>query len=106
MNDLLWLANHPLRGNVVGISTSRDPDIAEGLESRLFIRIHRIPVELPHSTELELKKLRRTWMDSGRASVLELLRGLPISRDVLQPSEPHLSLSTKQRLNLEAPGGG
>jgi hypothetical protein len=73
MNDLLWLENHPLRGNVVGISTSWDLDTPEGLESHLSIEIHRIPVELSHSTELELEKLYRTWMDFGRASTLELL---------------------------------
>jgi hypothetical protein len=66
MHDLLW-------GNVVGIPTSRDPDTPEGLESRLSIKICRIPTELPHSTELELRKLRRTRMDSGRDSALELL---------------------------------
>jgi hypothetical protein len=90
----------------MGISTSRDPDTPEGLESRLSVGIHRIPVELPHSIELELRKLCRTQMDSGRASALELLRGLPTSREVLRTSEPHLSLSTLQRLNLEDPWGG
>jgi hypothetical protein len=83
MNDLLWLANHPLRGNVMGIPTSRDPDTPEGLESRLFVRIHRISPELLHSTELKLEKLHRIWTDSDRAFVLELL----------WPSEPRLSLS-------------
>jgi hypothetical protein len=68
MNDLLWLANHPLRGNDAGILTSWNPDTPEGLESRLFVRIHRILVELPHSTELELEKLRQTRADFGRAS--------------------------------------
>jgi hypothetical protein len=99
MKDLLWLANHPLWGNVVGILTSRDPDTPEGLESRLSIRIRRILVELQHSTELELKKPRWTRMDSGRASALELLWGLPTSQLVLRPSEPLLSLySTKNEL--------
>jgi hypothetical protein len=38
-------------------------------------------------------------MDSGRASTLELLRGLPTRREVLRPSEPHLSLySTRTKL--------
>jgi hypothetical protein len=41
---------------------------------------------------LELRKLRRIRMDSGRASALELLRALPTSWEVLCPSEPHLSL--------------
>jgi hypothetical protein len=99
MNDLLWLANHPFRGNVVGIPTSRDPDTPEGLESRLSVGIHRIPVELPQSTELELRKLRRTQTNSSRASVLELLQGFPTSREVLQPLEPRLSLySTKNEI--------
>jgi hypothetical protein len=40
MSDLLCLANHPLRGNVVGILTSQDPDTLEGLESWLSVRIH------------------------------------------------------------------
>jgi hypothetical protein len=70
MNDLLWLANDPHRGNVVAMSTSRDPNTIEGLESRLSVGIHKIPAELPHSNELELRKLGRIWMDSGRASVL------------------------------------
>jgi hypothetical protein len=56
MNDLLCLANHPLRGNVVGVPISQDPDTTEGLESRLSIRI---PIDLPHSTELKFGKLRR-----------------------------------------------
>jgi hypothetical protein len=99
MNDLLWLANHPLWGNVVGILTSRDPDTPEVLESRLSIGIRKISAELPHSIELDLGKLRRTQTDSGRASTLKLLWGLLINRDVLQPSEPHLSLySTKNEL--------
>jgi hypothetical protein len=50
------MANHPLRGNVMGISTSRNPDTPEGLDSRLSIGIRRIPVELSHSTKLELRK--------------------------------------------------
>jgi hypothetical protein len=79
MNDLLWLANNPLWGNVMGIPTSWDPNTPEGLESRLSVRIRRIPAELPHSTELELRKLRRIWTDFGKASVLNLLRGLPTS---------------------------
>jgi hypothetical protein len=57
----------------MGIPTSRDPDTPEGLESRLCLEICRIPTELPHSTELELGKLRRTQTDSGKASTLELL---------------------------------
>jgi hypothetical protein len=79
MNDLLWLTNHPLRGNVVGIPTSQDPDIPEGLKSWLSVRIRRIPAELLHSIELELKKLCWIRMDSGRASALELLQGLSTS---------------------------
>jgi hypothetical protein len=80
----------------VGILTSRDPNTPERLESGLSIGIRKIPAELPHSIELELGKLRRIRTDSVRASVLELLRGLPISQEVLRPSEPCLSLySTK-----------
>jgi hypothetical protein len=83
----------------MGIPTSRDPDTPEGLESRLSIRIHRIPVELRHSTKSELGKLHRTRTDSGRASALELLHGLPTSREVLRPSKPHISLySAKNEL--------
>jgi hypothetical protein len=73
MNDLLWLANHPLQGNVMGILTSQDPDTPEGLESRLSIRIHRILAEHSHSTEVELRKLRWIRMDSDRASMPKLL---------------------------------
>jgi hypothetical protein len=83
MNDLLWLANHPLQSNVIAISTSQNPDTPEGLKSRLSIKIHRISAELSHSTKLELGKLCQTWPDSDRASVLELLRGHPTSREVL-----------------------
>jgi hypothetical protein len=79
MNDLLWLANHPLWGNVASIPTSQIPDMPEGLESRSSVGNHRIPTELPHSTEQELGELSKTLMDYGRASVLELLRGLPTS---------------------------
>jgi hypothetical protein len=85
----------------MGIPTSQNPDTLEELKSRLSIEIHRIPVELPHSTELELGKLRRTQMDSGRAFALELLRGLPTSQEVLQPSEPRLFLYST-RMNLGA----
>jgi hypothetical protein len=44
----------------MGIPTSQDPNTPEGLESRLSIRIHRIPAELPHLTELELGKHHQT----------------------------------------------
>jgi hypothetical protein len=67
----------------MGIPTSQNPDTLEGLESRLSVGIHRIPTELPHSTELELRKFHRTRTDSNRDSALELLRGLPTSRKVL-----------------------
>jgi hypothetical protein len=53
MDDLLCLANHPLRGNVAGILTSQNLDTPEGLESQLSVEIHRISAELPHSIELE-----------------------------------------------------
>jgi hypothetical protein len=105
MNDLLWLANHPLWGNVVGIPTSRDPNTTEELESRLSAGIRKILAEVPHSTDLELRKLHWTWMDSERASTLELLWGLPTSQEVLRPSEPCLSLySTK--IEFGSPLGG
>jgi hypothetical protein len=94
MDDLLWLANHPLRGNVTSIPTSRNPDTPKGLESRSSIRILK---ELPHSTERELKKIRQIREDSGRASTLELLRG-----QAGKSSGPQnlTSLSTLQRMNL------
>jgi hypothetical protein len=57
----------------MGIPISGDPNTPEGLESQLSARIHRILVELPHSMELELRKLHRIQMDSDRASTLELL---------------------------------
>jgi hypothetical protein len=59
MNDLLWLVNHPVQGNVMSLQTSQNSDTPEALESRLSVRIHRIPAELLHSTEQELGKLRR-----------------------------------------------
>jgi hypothetical protein len=67
----------------VGIPTSWNPDTPEGLESWFYVGIHRISAELPHSTELELRKLCRTRTDSARASTLELLQGLQTSREVL-----------------------
>jgi hypothetical protein len=73
MNDLLWLANHPLWGNVVGILTRQNPDTPEGLESRLSVRIHRILVELPHSTELELLwGLQQAEKSSGHQNLASL----------------------------------
>jgi hypothetical protein len=41
----------------MGILTSRNLDTPEGLEQKLFIGIHRILVELPHSSQLELRNL-------------------------------------------------
>jgi hypothetical protein len=80
--------------------------IPEGLESRFSIRIHRILAELPHLTELELRKLRQTRMDSGRSSTLELLWELPTCQHVLRPSEPPLSLySTKIEFKSPLEGG-
>jgi hypothetical protein len=76
----------------MGIPTSQNPDTPERLKSQLSIEIRRILTELLHSTELELRKLYRTQTDSGRASMLELLRGLPTSQEVLRTSEPRLSL--------------
>jgi hypothetical protein len=40
--------------------TTQNPDTPEGLESQHSIGIHRILVELPRSTEPELKKLHQT----------------------------------------------
>jgi hypothetical protein len=60
----------------VDISTSQNPDTPEGLKNQLSVRIHKILAELPHSTEPEFGKLYRIRTDSGRASALELLRGL------------------------------
>jgi hypothetical protein len=67
----------------MGIPTSRNPDTPEGLESQLSVRIHRISAELPHSTELELKKHHRTRTDSDRASALELCISLYPIKDEL-----------------------
>jgi hypothetical protein len=39
----------------MGILTSWDPDIPEGLNSQLSVRINKILAELPHLTELKLK---------------------------------------------------
>jgi hypothetical protein len=94
--------HHPLCSNVAGILTSQNPNTIEGLKCWLSVKICRILVELPHSTELELRKLCLTGTDSSRPSTLELPRGLPTSWEVLQPSEPHLSLYSTRR-NLEAP---
>jgi hypothetical protein len=83
----------------MGIPTSQNPDTLEGLENWLSVGIHTILAELPHSTEPELRKLRRTRTDFGRASALELLRGVLRSREVLRPSDPRLSLNST-RMNL------
>jgi hypothetical protein len=85
----------------VGLRTSQNPDTPEGLESWLSVGIRRIPAKLPHSTELEHGKLDRTQTDSSRASILELLGGLPTSWEVLHPTEPRLSLYST-RMNLGA----
>jgi hypothetical protein len=85
----------------VGILTSQNLDTPKGLESRFSVRIHRIPAELLHSTEVELRKLHRNQMDSGRASALELLQGLLVSDEVLRPLESHLSLYSI-RMNMGA----
>jgi hypothetical protein len=37
----------------MGILTSQNPDTPEGLEQRLFVGIHWILAELPHSSKLE-----------------------------------------------------
>jgi hypothetical protein len=42
------------------IPTSQNPDTPEELESWLSVGIHRILTELPHLSELELKKLHQT----------------------------------------------
>jgi hypothetical protein len=39
----------------MGIPISQKPNTIEGLESRPSIRIHRIPAELPHSTNKSSK---------------------------------------------------
>jgi hypothetical protein len=83
----------------MGIPTSRNPDTPEGLESRLFVKIRRILAGLPQSTELELGNLHRTQEDSGRASALELLRGLPTSWKSSVPQNL-ASLSTLERMNM------
>jgi hypothetical protein len=61
------------------IPTNKNHDTLGGLESRPSVGIYRTLAELPQSTELELRKLRRTRTDSGRASALELLQGLVTS---------------------------
>jgi hypothetical protein len=100
----VYTTRRTLRGNVAGIPTTQNPDIPEGLESQLLVGIHRIPAELPHSIELELRKLHRARMDYGRASTLELLWELLTSREVLRPSEPHLSLLYKNELGSSIGG--
>jgi hypothetical protein len=85
MNDLLWLVNHPLRGNVTGLPTSQNPKTPEGLKIRFSIIIRGILTELPCLTELELGKLCRTRMDFGSATVLE-----PV---LYATSFPHVILS-------------
>jgi hypothetical protein len=57
----------------MGIPTSKNLDTLEGLKNQFLIGIHRILAKVPHSTGSELRKLHRFQMDSGRASVLELL---------------------------------
>jgi hypothetical protein len=89
----------------MGISTSWYPDTLEGLKSQLFVGIHRISAELPHSIELELKNIvEPEWIPAElpRSSYSE------DSRQARKSSSPQnlTSLSTLQRLNLEVPWGG
>jgi hypothetical protein len=100
-----WSMNPSPRAFCHNILTSQNTDTPEGLESRLSVKIHRIPAELPHSIEQELGNLRRTRIDSGRASALKLLWGLLTSREVLRLSEPRISLSTLQEWTWEHYGG-
>jgi hypothetical protein len=44
----------------MGIPTNKNPDTLEGLESWLYVGIHKILAELQHSTDLELGKPHRT----------------------------------------------
>jgi hypothetical protein len=101
MNDLLWLTNHPLWGNVVGILIIQNPNTPKGLESQLSVKIRRILVELTHSTKLELRKLRRIQMDSGRASALELSEDSQQAGKFSGPQNLAF-VSTLQRMNLGA----
>jgi hypothetical protein len=104
MNDLLWLVNHPLWGNVMGILTSQNPDTPKGLESQPSVRICKIPTEHPHQIEQELKNfVEPEWIPA------ELPRS-SYSEDSWQAGKsygPHYlaPLSTLQRLNLKAPWG-
>jgi hypothetical protein len=41
----------------MGITTSQNPNTPEGLKQRLSVGIHRIPIELPHSSKLEPRNL-------------------------------------------------
>jgi hypothetical protein len=100
MNGLLWLVNHSLWGNAAGIWTSWNPDTTNELKSRLSVGIGWILVELPHSTKPKPGKLHRSRMDSGRASTLEQVRGLPTSQENLQPQNL-TSLSTLQEWTWE-----
>jgi hypothetical protein len=69
------------------IPTGRDIYFTQGSRARLFVRIHRILVELSHSSKLELRNPVGTRRDPDRAFVLELRGGLPIGQEALQPSE-------------------
>jgi hypothetical protein len=88
MNDILWLANHPLRGNITGILTRQNPDTLEGLGGQLSVGVHRILAELQHSTKLELKKPYWTQMDSSGATTRTPDK--PGSPPVLRTSPPSL----------------
>jgi hypothetical protein len=101
MNDLLWLADHPLWGTIMGISTSQNPDTPEGLEGRLSGGIRRILAELPHSIELELRKPHWSRLDSGK--VLMFLMQLHKRTEL---SMSHFIGSILQVLYLYFPKGG
>jgi hypothetical protein len=71
--------------------------------SQFSVRIHKIPAELPHLTELELRKsVKHEWIP------VELPRSgySEDSRQAEKSSDPQnltsLSLSTLQRMNLGA----
>jgi hypothetical protein len=81
----------------LGILISRNPDTSEGLEQRLFVRIHRIPAELPHSSKLESRNPVRPRRILAKLPCSSYEEG---SRQARRPSSPHSLATLPARLRL------
>jgi hypothetical protein len=81
----------------MGITTSWNPDTPKGLEQRLFVGIHRILAELPHSNELEPRNLVRPQRILAELPHSSYEEG---SRQAERPSGPQSLVTLPTRLHL------